>query len=200
MKIKLFILQYFTKPFVVWSIGFSILLKFIWIPDVLNLVTWILESQIYLVIFSTSFVHAYSQQMLPVIISWKEIREKQREDKWAIPRIMTNRMVMNITLWLSGVLFFGGLLMSFGILEPESIPDPQKYSEVRTTIQIIAIGLFAPVLYYSWEFEKIFQKYEIKSDKKDSAGILISVVVLAFFITLSYVAIICFNIIEKIKL
>lgn len=187
MEIKLFILEYFTKPFVVWSIVFSTILQFVWIPDVLNFVKWILESQIYLVIFFVSFVHAYSQQMLPVITSWKEIRKKQRKNKLVVPRVMTNRLVMNVVLWVSAVLFFTGLLMSFGILEPKSIPDPQKYNETRTIIQITGIGLFAVVFYYSWEFEQIIKKHKIELDKEPTLGIMISIVSLTFFITLSFV-------------
>jgi hypothetical protein len=176
MRISQFTIQYLKKPFVIWSIIFNFLLRLIETPEIFGFISWILESQIYLVIFFTSFVHAYLQQMLPVLTTWRQISEKQRHDKWTIPNVMTNRFVMNIALWLSGVLFFSGLLMSFGILYPQSIPDFQTYDQTRVGLQIVGLGLFALTLYYSREFEKLLKKYEIKTDEKENLGILIYVI------------------------
>lgn len=128
--------------------------------------------------------------MLPILRSTKEIKKKQSQNKWTIPRIMTNRLVMNTILWLSAVLFFSGLTMSFGILYPESISNYDKYSELRTTLQIIAFGLFATTFYYSMEFEQILKKHKIEFDKKFDSEITVSVISLVLFITLSYVAIV----------
>jgi hypothetical protein len=133
-KISRFVVGYVTKPFIIWAIFFNVILRFTSIPKVFNFVGWILSSQIYLVIFFTSFVFSYLQQMLPILKSSKEVKKKQSQNKWTIPRIMTNRLVMNTILWLSAVLFFSGLTMSFGILYPESISDYDKYSELRTTL------------------------------------------------------------------
>lgn len=190
LKILQFIISYISKPFIIWAIFFNVILRFTYIPEVFSFVEWILTSQIYLVIFSTSFVFSYLQQMLPILKSNKEIKKKQSQNKWTIPRIMTNRLVMNAILWLSAVLFFSGLTMSFGILYPESISDYDKYSQLRTTLQIIAFGLFATTFYYSLEFERILKKYKIEFDKKSNSEIIVSIISLVCFITLSYVAII----------
>jgi len=193
LEIKRFTLEYITRPFVVWAIIFYGIIQFAHEPEVSNFIKWIQSSQIYLVIFFTSFVFSYSQQMLPVFKSMREIRIRQRQNRWTVPHLMTNRIVLNIALWLSAVLFFSGILMSFGILYPESIPDHEKYSQTRTLIYITGFILFGVALYYSWEFERILKKYEIDLDKESSLGIMISVLSLTFFITLSYVATIGFG-------
>lgn len=161
-----------------------------------NFVEWILASQIYLVIFFTSFVFSYLQQVLPVHKANKEIKEKQAQNRWAVPQIGSKIAVMHVALWLSAVLFFSGLMMSFGVLDPKAIADEEKYFQLKLTLPMIEFALLPAISkYYSMSLELYLKKQRIILCKKQDLGIIISAVSLTFFITLSYVTIICFKLI-----
>ena len=191
MKISEFIIKYTSKPFIIWAIFFNGILWFTSIPEVFNFVEWILSSQIYLPIFFTSFVFSYLQQLLPVHKANKEIKEKQAQNRWVVPQIGSRIAVMHVALWLSAVLFFSGLMMSFGTLDPESIANEEKYLQLKLTLPMIGFVLLPAIsMYYSMNLDSYLKKQGIEVCKKQDLEIIISAVSLTFFITLSYVAMI----------
>lgn len=104
---------------------------------------------------------------------------------------MSNRFAMNVALWLSAVLFFVGIMMSFGTLHPTSIVDKDKFFQLRMTLPMIGFGLLPMVsLFYSNDFESYVKKIGIEFEKPSSEILLISVF-LVFFFTLCYVAAVC---------
>jgi hypothetical protein len=167
------------------------------IQEIYDFIEWVLVTQIYLVIFFTSFAYTYLQQMLPVQKSIKIIKEKQVENRWVIPRLMTNRLCMNVALWLGAVLFFSGIMISLGVLYDESVPDKEKFDDLRITLFFTGFALLPAVsLFYSVDFDSILKKYEIKLSDDSNWGVIISITSLIFFISLSYVAILCFDVIH----
>jgi len=134
--------------------------------------------------------------MLPVHKAMKVIKEKQAQNRWIVPRIMVNRLGMNISLWLSAVIFFTGIWMSFGTLYDESISDKEKFSQLQVTIPMVGFVLIPAIsIYYSIDSSFYLRKIGIKFHEKPDLEIILPIVFLIFFITLSYVAILCFKII-----
>ena len=166
------------------------------LPEFFSFVEWFMVSQFYLLIFFTSFVFSYFQQTLPILKANRAIREKQARNRWTIPRIISNKFGMDVALWLSAVLFFSSLTLSFGTLYPESVPDKEKFSHLEMILSIVRFGLLPTIsLWYSIDSDSYLKKIGIKLDEKPNLEIMIPIVSLTFFITLSYVAMICFEII-----
>ena len=118
-----------------------------------------MTSQIYLVIFFTSCVFSYLQQVLPVHKANKEIKEKQAQNRWTVPQIGSRIAVMHIALWLSAVLFFSDLMMSFGELDPKAIADEEKYFQLKLTLPMIGFALLPAISkYYSMSLDSYLKK------------------------------------------
>lgn len=171
------------------------IIRLTFIPQVFDFVEWILTNQIYLPIFTTSFVFSYLQQMLPIYKVIKEIKEKQTQNRWTVPRLMTNRLVMNVSIWLSAVLFFSGLMMSFGILYPQSIADQNKFSQLQMMLFLVGLALIPVSRYYSLDFKSYLTKNGITFHEKVDWEIIMSAIFVTFFVTLSFLSLINFDII-----
>ena len=189
MDISKFVTGYFYKPFTIWAIFFNIITHLVFIPAVFGLVQWILESQVYLAIFIPSFVFSYLRQLLPAYKVTKDVKKAKSQDKWLAPQFLTYRIVLDISLWLSAVLFFVGLLMSFGVLDHNAIANKEKYSQLQFEIPMLGF-IFLPAVssYYFMQLDNLLQKHNIKLCKKIDPETMIPVISLSFFITLSYVA------------
>lgn len=132
--------------------------------------------------------------MLPIQKSIKTIQKMRKEDKGLIPRIVSNRLGINIVLWFSAVLFFSGMYVSLGVLYDESVADKEKFNELRLTLLFAGFALTPIVsLFYFMDFKRIINKYNLKLSDDRNYDIIISIVSLTFFITLSYVAILNSN-------
>lgn len=191
MDTRKFFTGYIRKPLVIWAIFFNIIIKLTFIPEIFDFVEWLVVSQIYLPIFAASFVYTYLQQMVPIYMTISKIKEKQAQNRWVVPRLMSNRLAMNVALWLSAVLFFVGIMMSFGTLYSPSIVDKEKFFQLQVTLPMIGFVLLPLVsMYYSMDFQSYLKKIEI--NLRTSLDIIVSSTFLAFFIVLSYVATLCF--------
>lgn len=189
MNISRSIIKCLYEPFIVWSIIFSILVNLAFIPAIEDLVKWILESQIYLVIFTTSFVFSYFRQTYPLYKKISDIKKAKLDDKWVMPRIMSDKMVLDMLLWLGGgVLFFAELMMSFGALDHNAIANKITYSQLELELPILGF-VCIPIVsgYYNMHIDNYLQKLGIKLEKIDSET-MIPLLTTTFFITLIYVA------------
>lgn len=173
---------------VVWGIFFNFILNFSFIPIIFNFLEWIVISQIYLVILAITFGYSYFKHMLPIWDSINEIKEKHEENKWVIPRIITNTFGTNLVLWVSAVLFIVGISMSFGTLYDESIADRDKFTQLKTTLPIVGYVLI-PIIsfYYSLDLRIYLKNNQIQEFKKADNGYMISIMSLIFFISLACV-------------
>jgi len=191
VKILRSIVRYLCEPFIIWTIIFGVLIKLAFIPEIKGVIEWILESQIYLVVFTTSFVFLYFRQSYPIYKKNKEIKEAQHHDKLVVPQIMLNKVALDISLWVGGgVLFFADLMMSFGALDHHAIRNMATYSQLEWELPILGF-VCIPIMsgYYTMCINNYFKKLEIKLEKIDSETI-IPVLTTTFFITLSYVAVV----------
>jgi hypothetical protein len=185
------IVRHLCEPFIIWTIIFSVLIKLAFISEIKDVVEWILESQIYLVVFTTSFVFLYFRQSYPMYKKINDIKKAQLHDKWVVARIMSDKSVFDMSLWLGGgVLFFADLMMSFGALYPKAIVDPTLYHQLELELPILGF-VCIPIVsgYYTMRLDNHFKKLEIKLEKIDSE-IMIPLLTTIFFITLSYIAIV----------
>ncbi len=121
----------------------------------------------------------------------KEIQKSQRQDHWVVPRIMSDNLALDASLWLGGVIFFANLLMSFGILDPNAIRDKELYSKLELVLPAVGFGLVRVMSdYFSWRLDKYFQQLKIEICKKIELETMIPAISLFFFGTLSYVAVV----------
>lgn len=191
MNILQSVARCFYEPFIVWSIIFSILVNLAFISTITDIVKWILESQIYLVIFTTSFVFSYFGQTYPLYRKIKDVKKSKLYDKWTIPRIMSDKSILDVSLWLGGgVLFFAELVMSFGALDHNAIVNKMMYSQLELELPILGF-VCIPIVsgYYNVHLDNYLKKLGITLEKIDSET-MIPVLTTIFFITLSYVAIV----------
>ncbi|MFZ0184324.1 MAG: hypothetical protein WBV92_09080 [Nitrosotalea sp.] len=189
MNISRLIVGYIYDPFIVWAIFFSILINLAFISAIEDFVKWILESQIYLVIFTTSFVFSYFRQTYPLYKKIKDIKKAKLHDKWVVPRIMSDKVVLDMLLWLGGgVLFFAELMMSFGALDHNAIANKMTYSQLESELPILGF-VCIPLIstYYNMRLDNYLKKLEIKLEKINSETIG-PLLIMTFFMTLSYVA------------
>jgi len=103
---------------------------------------------------------------------------------------MSNKLVVDTTLWLSAVLFFAGLALSFGALDEKAIANKEKYSQLQLILPMLGF-VFLPAVahYYFMDLDMYLLKHGIKLCKKIDLETMIPVITLFFFITLSYVAV-----------
>lgn len=191
MNILQSIIRCYCEPFIVWSIIFSILVNLAFIHAIEDLVKWILESQVYLVIFTTSFVFSYFRQTYPLYKKIIDIKKAKLHDKWIVPRIMSDKAMLDMLLWLGGgVLFFAELGMSFGALDHNAIANKITYSQLELEIPILGF-VCIPIVsgYYNVRLDNYLKKLGIKLEKIDSET-TIPLLTTTFFITLSYVAVV----------
>ena len=167
MKILRSIVGQLLEPFIIWTIIFSVLIKLAFIPEIKDIVEWILESQIYLVVFTTSFVFLYFRRSYPIYKKNKEIKEAQHHDKLVVPRIVTDKVMLDVSLLLGGgVLFFAELMMSFGALYPSAIVNKALYYQLEWEIAILGFVCIPAIsVYYTMRLHNYFKELEIKLEK-----------------------------------
>ena len=188
LNISQFVTDYFFKPFTIWAIFFNIIIRLTFIPTIFDLVKWILESEIYLAIFIPSFVFSYLRGSLPIYKVTRDIRKAKSQDKWMIPLIVSDKVVIDVALWLSAGLFFAGLFMSFGILDHEAINNKEKYSKLQLELPMLGF-VFLPAVssYFFRDLDLYLRKHGIELAKIDLET-MVPIIIMSFFITLIYVA------------
>lgn len=189
MNISQLLVEYIYDPFIIWAIFFSVIVNLVFIPAFSDLVKWILESQIYLIIFMTSFVFSYFRQTYPLYKKIKDIKKAKSHDRWTVPRIMSNKSVLDMSLWLGGgVLFFSDLMMSFGAVYSPTIVNKVTYSQIGLEIPILGF-ICIPIVrgYYTRMLDNDLKKLDIKLEKVDLET-MVPVLSMTFFITSIYVA------------
>ncbi|MHB8546469.1 MAG: hypothetical protein ACYDAJ_06855 [Nitrosotalea sp.] len=109
---------------------------------------------------------------------------------------MSDKVMLDMLLWVGGgVLFFAELGMSFGALDHSAIANKTTYSQLELEIPILGF-VCIPIVsgYYNAHLDNYLKKLEIKLEKIDSE-IMIPLLSMTFFITLSYIAVV--NILSK---
>ena len=189
MNISKFVTSYLSEPFIIWAIFLSFITNLVFIPIFHDLVTWIVESQVYLAIFIPSLAFLYLKHTFPIYKARKEIRKAQHENRWVLPQIISDKLPLDMSLVLSAALFFSDLLMCFGALDNNAINNKEMYHKLQFILPIIGFGLVPGMSgYFSRRLENYFKKIDIKFCKHVDSETMIPIISLFFFGMLSYVA------------